>query len=217
MIDWIIQLAEYFIHLDTYLGTLISTYGVWVYAILFFIIFLETGFVVTPFLPGDSLLFAAGAFAALGSLNVAYLFILLALAAILGDNVNYWIGRFIGPKVFRSKKSKLFNIEHLHKTQKFYAKYGVKAIIIARFMPIIRTFSPFIAGIGKMKYSKFLGFDIFGGLLWTSLFIFGGYYFGNIPFVKANFEWVILGIIIISILPGVIEYYRNRKITSKQL
>ncbi|MBN2421174.1 DedA family protein [Candidatus Woesearchaeota archaeon] len=209
--NWLFQIFDYFMHLDTNLAALIAAYGVWVYAILFFVIFLETGFVVTPFLPGDSLLFAAGAFAAIGSFNIAYLFLLLGLAAILGDTINYWIGHFIGPKVFKSKKSLLFNKEHLIKAHKFYEKYGANTIILARFIPIIRTFAPFVAGIGKMHYGKFLSYNIFGGLLWVSIFLFGGFYFGNMPFVKANFEWVILAIIIVSVIPAVVEYIRNRK------
>jgi len=175
------------------------------------IIFCETGLVFTPFLPGDSLLFAAGALAALGSLNPLILFLLLAVAAILGDTVNYWIGEFIGEKLFDSKKLKFLKREHLDKTHQFYEKHGGKTIIIARFVPIIRTFAPFVAGIGSMTYAKFLSYNFLGGILWVGLFIFGGYYFGNLPFVKSNFSAVILAIVIISVLPGVIEYLRNRK------
>ncbi len=209
--SFITWFVNYFLHLDQHLSVLISTYGAWVYAILFAIIFCETGLVVTPFLPGDSLIFAIGTFAAIGSLKTSFIFFLLFIAAIAGDNVNYWIGRFVGPKVFRSKKSRVFNIEYLHKTHKFYEKYGTKAVIIARFMPIIRTFSPFVAGIGKMEYGKFFGFDFIGGLAWVSLFLFGGYFFGNIPIVKNNFEWVIVGIIILSLLPAIITYIRNKR------
>lgn len=209
--NWLIQIFDYFMHLDTNLAALIATYGVLTYIILFLVIFIETGLVVMPFLPGDSLLFAAGAFAAIGSFNIAFLLLLLGIAAILGDTVNYWLGHFIGPKVFKSKKSIFFNREHLHKAQSFYNKYGAKTIVLARFIPIIRTFAPFVAGIGKMHYGKFLSYNIFGGLLWVATFLFGGYYFGNMPFVKANFEWVILAIIIISVIPAVVEYIRNRK------
>jgi len=208
--DAIRQFVDFFLHLDTYLGSVIQSYGHWTYGILFGIIFCETGFVVTPFLPGDSLLFAAGAFAAAGALDARTLFFLLAFAAIAGDNLNYWIGRYIGPKVFHYENSRFFKKEHLEKTHKFYEKYGTKAIIIARFMPVIRTFTPFIAGIGSMKYIKFFLYDVFGGVLWISVFVFGGYYFGNIPAVKKNFTIVILAIICVSVLPAVIEILRHR-------
>ena len=193
------------------MNEIIISYKSWTYLVLFLIIFCETGLVFTPFLPGDSLLFAAGALAALGSLNPLILFLLLAVAAILGDTVNYWIGEFIGEKLFDSKKLKFLKREHLDKTHQFYEKHGGKTIIIARFVPIIRTFAPFVAGIGSMTYAKFLSYNFLGGILWVGLFIFGGYYFGNLPFVKSNFSAVILAIVIISVLPGVIEYLRNRK------
>lgn len=193
------------------MNEIIISYKSWTYLVLFLIIFCETGLVFTPFLPGDSLLFAAGALAALGSLNPLILFLLLAVAAILGDTVNYWIGEFIGEKLFDSKKLKFLKREHLDKTHQFYEKHGGKTIIIARFVPIIRTFAPFVAGIGSMTYPKFLSYNFLGGILWVGLFIFGGYYFGNLPFVKSNFSTVILAIVIISVLPGVIEYLRNRK------
>ncbi len=212
--SFLIGVIESFVHLDKTLGSVIQNYGAWTYALIFIIILFETGLVVTPFLPGDSLLFAAGTFAAIGSFNVLWLFILLAIAAILGDAMNYWIGRFVGPQVF-SEDSIFFKKEYLIKTQKFYAKYGGKTIVIGRFMPIIRTFAPFVAGIGKMKYSRFLFYNIFGGMLWVAFFVFGGYWFGNIPWVKENFTLVILLIILSSLLPGIIEFinskYRKRK------
>ncbi len=209
--EFLTYLLDLFLHLDKHLNEIIISYKSWTYLVLFLIIFCETGLVFTPFLPGDSLLFAAGALAALGSLNPLILFLLLAVAAILGDTVNYWIGEFIGEKLFDSKKLKFLKREHLDKTHQFYEKHGGKTIIIARFVPIIRTFAPFVAGIGSMTYPKFLSYNFLGGILWVGLFIFGGYYFGNLPFVKSNFSTVILAIVIISVLPGVIEYLRNRK------
>lgn len=204
------NIIDFILHIDVYLNLIIQSYGAITYAILFFIIFMETGFVVTPFLPGDSLLFAAGAFAALGSFNVYFLFIILFIAAVFGDTVNYWIGNKMGQKVFE-RKSRFIKKEHLIKTQKFYEKHGGKTIVIARFMPIIRTFAPFVAGIGTMDYPKFLAFNVLGGFLWTSLFIFGGYYFGNLPIVRENFEKVIFAIIIISVLPMIIETIRSKR------
>ncbi len=210
--DIIHTFVDFFLHLDTHLLEIISTYGVWTNALLFFIIFMETGFVVTPFLPGDSILFAAGTFAALGSLNIWVLFVLLFVAAITGDTVNYWIGDKIGRKAF-NKNYRFLNKEHLIKTEKFYEKHGGKTIIIARFMPIIRTFAPFVAGVGTMEYSKFIMFNVIGGLLWVSLFLFGGYFFGNIPIVRDNFETVIIAIILISVVPMIIEYFKNKKVS----
>jgi membrane-associated protein len=177
--------------------------------LLFFIIFLETGFVVTPFLPGDSLLFAAGAFAGMGWLNVSLLFFLLAIAAILGDTVNYWIGHYIGPRAF-SGNIRFLKQEHLIRTHEFYEKHGGKTIVLARFVPIIRTFAPFVAGIGAMSYGRFVTYNVVGGIAWVALFSFGGYFFGNIPFVKENFTLVILGIIFVSLLPPIIEYLKVR-------
>jgi membrane-associated protein len=178
--------------------------------ILFIIIFCETGLVVTPVLPGDSLLFAAGALAASTPLDVGWLFCLLSIAAVAGDTVNYWIGHMVGPKVFSRENSRLLNREYLERTHRFYEKHGGKTIIIARFMPIIRTFAPFVAGIGSMTYARFIMYNIVGGVIWISVFIFGGYYFGNIPMVKRNFTLVIMVIILISILPGIIEFLRHR-------
>ncbi len=204
------SLIEIVLHLDKHLDLIIRNYGMWTYAIFFFIIFLETGFVVTPFLPGDSLLFAIGSFAALGSLDVRLSIISLSIAAIAGDTVNYWIGNFAGPKVFSKKKSRFLNKEYLYRTHLFYEKYGGKTIVLARFIPIIRTFAPFVAGIGTMAYGHFIVYNIAGGIAWVMIFVFGGYFFGNIPFVKANFSLVIFAIIFISVLPGVIEFIRSR-------
>lgn len=204
-------------HIDKYLAQIIQTYGVLTYAILFFIIFLETGLVVTPFLPGDSLLFVAGTLSATTSLNIFILYFLLLVSAILGDNCNYWIGRFIGQKVFSRENSRFFKKEYLEKTRAFYAKYGVKAIILARFMPIIRTFSPFVAGVGHMHYKTFLAFDILGGFLWISIFTWGGYFFGNLPIVKNNFHTAIFVIIFLSILPGIIEFIKHKREKKKEV
>ena len=204
------NLIELFLHLDKHLNEIIQNYGVWTYLLLFFIIFLETGLVVTPFLPGDSLLFAAGTFAALGSLNVVGLFILLSVAAVVGDTVNYWIGHFVGPKVFSREDVRFLNKEHLERTHRFYEKHGGKTIILARFIPIIRTFAPFVAGIGKMTYWHFISYNVIGGVVWVALFTFVGYFFGNIPFVKDNFTLVILAIIFISLVPVMIEFVNHR-------
>src|SRR5438270_7221472 len=180
------HLIELFLHLDTYLNVVIQQYGVWTYVILFVVVFLETGVVVTPFLPGDSLLFAAGAFAAAGALEVSWVFGLLLVAAVLGDTMNYRIGSLIGPRAFHGQ-NRFFKREHLERTHQFYERHGGKTIVIARFMPIIRTFAPFVAGIGQMSYGRFVVYNIVGGLLWTGLFVFGGYYFGNLPLVKRHF------------------------------
>ena len=201
---------DLFVHLDRHLAELIRDYGVWTYAILFVIIFCETGLVVTPFLPGDSLLFAAGALAATGEMNPHTLVALLSLAAILGNMVNYTIGYALGPKVFHEKKSLFFNKKHLDRTHQFYEKYGGLTIIFARFIPIIRSFAPFIAGIGRMTYTRFTLYNVTAGIAWVAVFIYAGYFFGNLPFVKKNFSLVILAIIVISLLPPVIEYLRQR-------
>ena len=198
---------DFFLHIDKNLALIIQNYGTFTYVLLFLIIFCETGLVITPFLPGDSLIFAAGALAASGMMNVIFLFIILSLAAIIGDSINYLIGSMIGPRIFH-EKNRFLKKEYLDKTQKFYEKYGGKTIIIARFIPIIRTFAPFVAGIGKMKYKKFLFYNIIGGILWVSLFLFAGYFFGSLSFVKNNFSLVIIAIIIISIIPAIIEYLR---------
>jgi membrane-associated protein len=207
LIHWFVDV---FLHLDKHLAEVIQQYGTYTYAILFLIVFLETGLVVTPLLPGDSLLFAAGSFAGIGALSLWPLFFLLCVAAILGDTVNYAIGAYLGPKVFHYPKSRFFNPEHLRKTHEFYEKYGGKTIIIARFVPIIRTFAPFVAGIGSMSYARFLTYNVVGGVLWVSVCVFAGYFFGNLAFVQKNFSLVILAIIGISILPAVVEYLRHR-------
>ena len=204
------KLIDIVLHLDRYLKDLVPEYGAWIYAILFLIIFCETGLVVTPFLPGDSLLFAIGALAGVGSLNLTAVLVLLSVAAILGDTVNYWVGRFFGPKVFKSE-SRFLNKKHLEKTHEFYERYGGKTIIIARFVPIVRTFAPFVAGVGSMTYGKFMSFNVFGGLLWVLSMTFAGYFFGNFEIVQKNFSMVILMIIFISLVPGIIEFLRERK------
>jgi membrane-associated protein len=208
-------IIDLFLHLDVHLGQIITDYQGWTYLILFLVIFCETGLVVTPFLPGDSLLFAAGTFAALGSLDLTWLLLILYAAPILGDSTNYWIGRFIGPKIFAKENSKLLNKKHLDKTHAFYEKHGGKAIIIARFMPIFRTFAPFVAGIGRMHYPRFLAYSVGGTLLWISLFTLAGYFFGNIPFVKKNFTVAIMAIILLSVLPAVWEYVKHRREKAK--
>ena len=204
------QFIEILLHLDQHLTWVIQNYGAWVYGILFLIIFCETGLVVTPFLPGDSLLFVAGTLAAAGGMEVQTLLLLLWLAAFLGDNTNYWIGRFFGPRLFSSDKSRLLNRKHLDKTEAFYARHGGKTIIFARFFPIIRTFAPFVAGLGRMRYRRYLAFSLVGGLSWIGFFVLGGYFFGNIPAVKQSLTLVMLGIVALSVMPGVIEFLRRR-------
>ena len=204
-------LLDFILHLDTHLVELVQQYGTLSYGILFLIIFCETGLVVTPFLPGDSLLFAVGALGAKAAFNPVLIFLTLSAAAILGDSTNYWIGYFLGPKVFSSESSRLLNRKHLDRTHQFYEKYGGKTVIIARFMPIIRTFAPFVAGIGRMNYLKFLFYSIVGTVLWIGLFITAGYLFGNIPIVKRNFTIVVLAIIFISLLPVLVEAWRARR------
>ena len=203
-------LIDFVLHLDRHLGELIQSYGLVTYLILFLIIFCETGLVVTPFLPGDSLLFACGTFAALGALDPVLVIALLSFAGILGDTVNYWIGHRVGPKVFDRPSSRFFKKEHLERTHAFYERYGGKTIVIARFVPIIRTFAPFVAGIGAMTYSRFILYNIAGGLAWVLSFTLLGYFFGNLPVVKRNFSLVIGVIILISIMPGIIEFLRER-------
>jgi membrane-associated protein len=208
----ILKLIDLFLHLDKHLETIINDFQAGTYLILFLVIFIETGVVVFPFLPGDSLIFAAGAFAARpGSpLNIVVLYILLCLAAIAGDTANYWIGHYIGPRAF-SGNIRFLKKEYLDRTHNFYERYGGKTIILARFIPIIRTFAPFVAGIGAMTYPRFIAYNVIGGIAWVTLFTFGGYFFGELPFVKNNFSFVVLAIIIISVLPGVIEFLRERK------
>lgn len=199
---------DLFMHLDTHLGVIIDQYGMMTYALLFLIIFCETGLVVTPFLPGDSLLFAAGAFAAKGNLNVGVLFVLLAFAGFLGDTVNYWIGSYIGRKAYHWNAWFLHH-EHLEKTHQFYKRNGARTIIFARFIPIMRTFAPFVAGVGKMDYMTFLLYNVVGDLVWVSLFIFGGFFFGNLPWVAHNFSIVILAIIVVTVLPGFFAWLKH--------
>ena len=208
--DLLPRIIDLFLHLDQHLGQLISQYGIWTHLILFLIIFCETGLVVTPFLPGDSLLFAAGTFAALGALDLWVLVVLLIIAAIVGDTVNYWIGAYIGPRAFRGD-IRFLRKEYLDRTHAFYEKHGGKTIIMARFVPIIRTFAPFVAGVGAMSYPKFLIYNVVGAVLWVGLFVLGGYFFGNISVVRENFTLVILAIIAISVLPIVIEALRARR------
>ena len=209
--DMLLNFIDIFIHLDQHLSLLIQSFGGWAYLIVFLVIFCETGLVVTPILPGDSLLFGLGAIAAVGALKVEWLFVMLSIAAIAGDTVNYMIGHYVGPRVFARESGRFFKKEYLERTHRFYEKYGGKTIVIARFVPIIRTFAPFVAGIGSMTYSRFIVYNIVGGISWIALFIFGGYYFGNLSIVKRNFTLVIFAIILISILPGVIEYVRQRR------
>ena len=203
--------VDLFLHLDTHLNAITSEYGMLTYLLLFAIVFCETGLVVTPFLPGDSLIFATGALAASGSLNLLILFIVLCIAAVSGDTVNYQIGHLLRDKIENRENIKFVKKEHLDRTHVFFEKYGTKTIVIARFVPIIRTFAPFVAGVGIMPYSKFISFNVVGGVAWVSAFLFGGYFFGNLPVVKNNFSFVILGIIFVSLLPGVIAYVQSKR------
>lgn len=208
-------LVDFILHIDVHLGQIISTYGTLTYGILFLIIFMETGLVFTPFLPGDSLLFAAGAFAALGSLNIAVLLVVLYAAAIIGDNTNYWIGYFFGKKIVASPRIPV-DEKHITQAQAFFNKHGGKTIIIARFMPFFRTFTPFVSGISRMKYAKFVGYDIVGGVVWVSTATLAGFFFGNIPFVRHNFSLVIIGVVFVSLIPiltELIKHRLNKKVT----
>jgi membrane-associated protein len=207
--ELILKLVDIFLHLDEYLGAVIQDYGTLTYLLLFVVIFMETGLVVTPFLPGDSLIFAAGTFAGLGSLNPFVIFGLLSFAAILGDTVNYWIGHYIGPRAF-SGNIRFLKKEYLDRTHAFYEKHGGKTIILARFIPIIRTFAPFIAGVGAMTYGKFITYNIIGGLAWVAIFTFMGYFFGNLEVVQQNFSLVIMAIILISVMPAVVEFVKEK-------
>ena len=204
-------IIDFILHIDQHLAALSAEYGVWIYAILFLIIFCETGLVVTPFLPGDSLLFAAGGIAALGEMNVHLMVALLLVAAILGDAVNFAIGKYFGARLFANPDSKIFRRAYLDKTHAFYEKHGGKTIIIARFVPIVRTFAPFVAGMGNMHYGRFIRYNIIGAILWVVLFSYAGYFFANIPLVKNNLALVLAAIIVISVLPGVIEVVRARR------
>lgn len=212
----ITYLFDFILHIDVHLGQIISTYGVATYAILFVIIFIETGLVFTPFLPGDSLLFAAGAFAALGSLNIFVLLALCSAAAILGDTANYWIGHFFGEQLIANPKVPI-NQEHIDETNKFFEKHGGKTIVLARFVPIVRTFAPFVAGIGRMSYKNFISYNVIGGLLWVFAATLAGFFFGNIPFVKENFSLIIIAIVLISVIPMLIPLAKKviKKILKK--
>lgn len=206
--DFLSYIIDIFLHIDEHLNTVIQMFGPWTYIILFAIIFAETGLVVTPFLPGDSLIFAVGTFAALDALNIWLLWLLLLGAAIAGDTLNYWIGHKIGPKAFR-ENVRFLNKKHLDQTQAFFEKHGGKTIILARFMPIVRTFAPFVAGVGRMHYGRFVTYNIVGGVIWVTLFLWGGYFFGNIPWIKHNFEYVILAIVGVSFIPPIVEFVRR--------
>lgn len=204
------DIVEFFFHIDRHLSTVIQSCGAWSYGVLFAVVFAETGLVVTPFLPGDSLLFASGALAAINSFNVIWLAVTLFAAAVIGDSVNYAIGKRIGEGIF-TDKSRFFRKEYLDKTHKFYEKYGGKTIVIARFVPIVRTFAPFVAGVGKMSYAYFFSYNVIGAFLWVVLFVGGGYFFGNIPVIKRNFSIVIFVIIALSVLPIITEYWRHHR------
>ncbi|MBI5852212.1 MAG: DedA family protein [Planctomycetes bacterium] len=207
--EFLSQFVEFCLHLDRHLTELTQDYGTWTYAILFVVVFCETGLVVTPFLPGDSLLFAAGSVAALGGLRIEVLCIVLVIAAVVGDAVNFHIGRWIGPRAFTGKL-RFLKPQHLERTREFYARRGAFTIVLARFVPIIRTFAPFVAGIGRMNYAQFVFYNVFGAVLWVGSIAFAGYLFGHLPIVKGNFSLVVLGIIVVSLIPLVVEYFRAR-------
>lgn len=207
-------LIDFVLHVDDHLTTIVNQYGGWTYGILFLIIFCETGLVVTPFLPGDSLLFAAGALTAQGALSIVPLYVLLLVAGIAGDQANYWIGSRVGVHAFDGR-FRFLKQEHLARTQHFFQRYGGKTIVIARFIPIVRTYAPFVAGAGGMEYSRFVGFNIAGAFLWITLFLLGGYFFGNIPVVQENFGLVVIAIIVVSVLPPVIEYINHRRLKAR--
>lgn len=210
------EILTFVLHLDEHLANIVNQFGALTYGLIFLIIFAETGLVVTPFLPGDSLLFAVGALSATGILNVWVIYFSLLIAAVLGDTVNYWIGHKMGPRVFSKKNSRIFNQEYLAKTESFYAKYGGETIILARFLPIIRTFAPFVAGVGRMHYRTFFLYNIIGGFIWVTTFVWLGYFFGRIEVIKENFELAVVGIIIFSLIPVVYEYISHRKEKAKR-
>lgn len=209
MIDFVKQVVDFFLHIDKNLVLIVNNFGIWSYGLLFMVIFCETGLVVTPFLPGDSLIFAAGALSAGGALSIVSLYLILVAAAFLGDTVNYWIGHFIGPKAFEGDH-KFLKKEYLQKAQAFYDKHGGAAIVLARFVPIVRTFAPFVAGVSKMNYKHFIFYNFMGGAFWVTLFLFTGFFFGNLPWVKDNFEYLIVVIVLISVVPMVIEWYKAK-------
>ncbi|MCX8961445.1 DedA family protein [Erwinia psidii] len=216
--DLIHTVIDFILHIDVHLQAMVAQYGVWIYAILFLILFCETGLIVTPFLPGDSLLFVAGALAVIPdtALNIHLMVMLLCVAAIVGDAVNYTIGRLFGEKLFSNPNSKIFRRRYLDKTHQFYERHGGKTIILARFVPIVRTFAPFVAGMGKMSYRYFASYNVAGGLLWVILFSYAGYFFGNLPGVQKNIHYLIVAIILVSILPGIIEIVRHRRAARRQ-
>jgi len=214
--DIILKFFDFVMHLDKNLTQLANDFGIWTYLILFLVIFCETGLVITPFLPGDSMIFVIGALSASGELNFPVIIAVLIAAAILGDTCNYHIGKFIGPAIFKKDNVRFLKKEYLIKTHNFYEKHGGKTIIIARFIPIIRTFAPFVAGIGSMSYGKFLSYNVIGAIAWVAIFSFGGFFFGNIPIVENNFTFVIFAIIFISLIPGVVTYLKERKSTSAE-
>lgn len=209
--EFLSHVVDIVVHIDHHLDQIIQTYGSWTYLLLFVVVFCETGLVVTPFLPGDSLLFATGAFAARGSLDLTTSLLLLMSASILGDSTNYWIGARVGPAIFQKKDSRFFNPAHLERTHRFYEKHGGKTVLLARFLPILRTFAPFVAGIGRMAYPRFLAYIVAGAVAWVGLFVLAGYFFGNIPVVRENFSLVILAIIVLSVIPAVTEFIRHRR------
>ena len=213
--EFILKIVDFILHIDTYLSQIITQYGIWTYGLLFFVIFMETGFVVTPFLPGDSMIFAAAAFAARGVLNPWVIFLLLALAAVSGDTANYWIGHAIGAKAYTGEV-KWIKKEYMERTHAFFEKHGGMAIFLARFVPIVRTFAPFVAGVSEMSYGFFLRWNVIGGITWVAVFTLLGYFFGNIPFVQKNFELVIVAILVISVIPIVVEAFKARKNSKKQ-
>lgn len=211
IVQFVLQFIDFILHMDEHLPQLINDFGIWTYLILFLVIFCETGLVITPFLPGDSLIFLLGALAKSGDINFPAIIAVLMVAAVLGDTCNYEIGRFFGAKLFRNKNSKIFKKQYLDKTHNFYEKYGGKTIILARFVPIIRTFAPFVAGMGSMSYKKFISYNIIGGIFWVALFSFGGFFFGGIPWVQNNFFIVAIAIILISLMPAVIAFLKSKK------
>ena len=210
--EWIGQIVDFVLHIDVHLQEIIGQYGALTYLILFLIVFAETGLVVTPILPGDSLLFAAGTFAALGSLDPFVLTLLLIVAAIAGDTVNYWVGHWVGPRAF-SGKIRWLRVDYLKRTEAFFERHGGKTIMLARFVPIVRTFAPFVAGVGRMHYGRFLGWNVLGGIVWVTVCVGAGYFFGNLPFVRDNFSLVVLGIIGVSLIPILVEWIRHRRAT----
>lgn len=209
--ELIAQFIDVVLHLDRYLGGFVQDYGAWIYLLLFLIVFAETGLVITPILPGDSLLFVAGALAAAGGMDPVWLCVVLITAAILGDTVNYWVGGWIGPRAFHDPNARFLKREYLEHTHRFYERHGGKTVILARFVPIVRTFAPFVAGIGAMSYPRFLAYNVIGAFIWVLSLTLAGYYFGNLAFVKNNLTFVILAIVFLSILPGIIEYLRHRR------